>query len=257
MRWPVEVCPQVAPRCFWGDPARATKPAQATEDTLAKLVQNLADAEAALQAHLGDQVDSITDHEGHPLLLTQAQQKLIDSETMQRMAAQTQKGILDAIPAHIALLDSTGEIMVVNESWRKFAMLNDMESPDFGVGSNYLKICDTATGDCSNEAPSVAQGIRSVIEGKVPEFTLEYPCHSPTEQRWFRLMVSPVSSTDERAGVVVMHLNNYGAAGSPAATHAARAAAAPAGSPIERSSNGGQIGELGNRSADHAGVLVG
>jgi PAS domain S-box-containing protein len=35
------------------------------------------------------------------------------------------------------------------------------------------------------EATSFAEGIRSVLSGRREEFALEYPCHSPTEQRWF------------------------------------------------------------------------
>lgn len=188
-------------------PIKASKSALAMEDTLAKLVQNLADAEAALLAHLGDQVDSITDHKGHPLLLSQAQKKLIENETMQRMAAQTQKGILDAIPAHIALLDANGVIVVVNESWREFATLNGLENPDFGIGSNYLEVCDKSAGGGLEEARAVSQGIRQVIQGEIPEFSLEYPCHSPTKQRWFRLVVTPVSSSEQWADVVVMHID--------------------------------------------------
>jgi PAS domain S-box-containing protein len=179
---------------------------KATDETLAKLVQQLAAAEAALQAHLGAQANAIKDHADQPLLITQAQQKLIDSETLLRLAAETQKGILDAIPAHIALLDTNGVILVVNESWRNFGRVNGLDSPGFGVGTNYLSVCDRATGASAEEAPAVGQGIRRVMQGKLPEYSLEYPCHTPTEQHWFRLMVTPVSS-EHRMGVVVMHID--------------------------------------------------
>ena len=36
------------------------------------------------------------------------------------------------------------------------------------------------------------------------EFTLVYPCHSPTEQRWFRMIASAIR---DRSGVVVLHFN--------------------------------------------------
>jgi PAS domain S-box-containing protein len=117
-----------------------------------------------------------------------------------------QASMLDALPAHIALLDPDGVILTVNESWKRFAAANVLQSPSFGVGSNYLEVCERATGDCSEEAGEAGRGLRRVLRGEAPEFILEYPCHSPTEQRWFRLMVTPVS-TQRRAGVVVMHIN--------------------------------------------------
>lgn len=71
---------------------------------------------------------------------------------------------------------------------------------------NYINVCEGARGDCSGEAGAVAEGIRKVLDNTLLEFSLEYPCHSPTEQRWFRLMVSPMQA-DARAGAVVMHID--------------------------------------------------
>jgi len=126
-------------------------------------------------------------------------------ETLHRFANR-QAAILDALPAHIALLDSQGEILAVNQAWQRFANANVLQADDFGMGQNYLEICDRARGDCSEEAAEVAAGIRAVLRGESPEFTLEYPCHSPAEQRWFRLMVTPLYE-DRSDGAVVMHIN--------------------------------------------------
>ena len=120
--------------------------------------------------------------------------------------AETQAAILNAIPAHIALLDAQGVILVVNESWKRFASANVLQSPAFSVGCNYLEVCERAPGDCSGEAAEAGRGLRRVLQGELREFALEYPCHSPHEQRWFRLMVTPVSE-ERRAGAVVMHIN--------------------------------------------------
>jgi PAS domain S-box-containing protein len=117
-----------------------------------------------------------------------------------------QATILDALPAHIALIDAQGVILAVNESWRRFALANHLQTPDFAVGRNYLHLCESATGDCSGEANLAASGIRRVLAGEIPEFSLDYPCHSPTEPRWFRLMITPLSQTG-LSGAVVMHIN--------------------------------------------------
>lgn len=117
-----------------------------------------------------------------------------------------QLAILDALPAHVALLDSVGTIVAVNEAWRRFGEQNVLQIEESCIGSNYIKVCEAAQGECSGEAGIVAEGIRKVLDKSLLEFSLEYPCHSPTEQRWFRLMVSPLQAGPS-VGAVVMHIN--------------------------------------------------
>ena len=77
---------------------------------------------------------------------------------------------------------------------------------DYGIGVNYISICEAAVGDCAAEAPIVAQGIRAVMSGHGPEFQLEYPCHSPQEQRWFVVRVTRFAG-EGPVRVVVAHEN--------------------------------------------------
>jgi len=179
----------------------------ATEQKIAALVEQLRQAERELQELTGGQLDAIAAHdEGGPFLLREAQEHLRLQATAQRRAAEMQIAILNALPAHIALLDSQGVILAVNEAWRRFATANILQSSDFFIGQNYLGVCESAHGDCAEEAQDAANGIRSVLRGELKEFSLEYPCHSPTEQRWFRLMVTPLSELPGH-GAVVMHVN--------------------------------------------------
>src|SRR5690606_26471325 len=83
---------------------------------------------------------------------------------------------------------------------------NSLTTSRDGVGSSYLEACDRATGDCAREAVAAAIGLRGVLRGELPIFTLEYPCHSPRQQRWFRLMVSPLGSKPPLRAVV-MHVD--------------------------------------------------
>ncbi len=123
-----------------------------------------------------------------------------------RVAAERQTAILNALPAHIALLDREGIIVAVNESWRRFGSANLLQSSDFFVGQNYLAVCENAKGDSADGAISVAAGIRSVLSREKLEFVFEYPCHLPRKQQWFRLLVSPLSE-ESQTGVVVMHVD--------------------------------------------------
>jgi PAS domain S-box-containing protein len=123
----------------------------------------------------------------------------------ERMAL-VQTGILNALPAHVALLDSNGLILEVNDPWRRFATVNGLQSADFAVGANYLQICDNAEGSWRNEARAVAAGVRRVLAGAASEFSLEYPDHLQQQKRWFRLIVTSLRQF-ERSGGVVTHVN--------------------------------------------------
>ena len=115
--------------------------------------------------------------------------------------------ILDSVSSQIAVLDRYGTIVAVNQAWQRFALDNSTHpgAPDrkTQIGSNYLHICEQAQGSLSSVAAQVHQGILKVIAGDWPSFNLEYPCHTPTQQRWFDLRVTPLNL--EERGVVVAH----------------------------------------------------
>ncbi len=118
-----------------------------------------------------------------------------------------QVAILNALPAHIALLDRKGNIVSVNDAWQRFGQANVLLNAEYGQGVNYLNVCDDAQdGEGADQARQAANGIRAVLTGSLPSFSLEYACHSPTDRRWFLLTVTPLSS-DRISGVIVMHLD--------------------------------------------------
>ena len=113
------------------------------------------------------------------------------------------KDILDSLTAHIAVVDAQGAIILVNAAWRRFAEQNGGDAA-CRIGANYLDVCRNAlAGDHSGEAQAALHGIRAVISGAQISFSLEYPCNSPTEQRWFVMRVFPVSGG--RQGAVIAH----------------------------------------------------
>src|SRR5262249_11096233 len=107
-----------------------------------------------------------------------------------RSAEQFLQSALDALPAHVAILDEQGVIIGVNRAWRHYAEANGMTTSNYGMGTNYLQICDRATGRNSQEAAIVGRGIREVIAHRRDEFDLEYPCHSPGQRNWFLVQVT-------------------------------------------------------------------
>lgn len=113
---------------------------------------------------------------------------------------------LDALPVHVAVLDIQGNILAVNKAWRDFAFGNLGADTKAYQGWNYLRVCDSATGNCSTEAAMVASGIRKVIAKACETFELEYPCHSPEHKRWFYMRTASFEEHGKRH-IVVSHEN--------------------------------------------------
>ena len=175
-------------------------PTQGTKDEVLGLIETLHATGQRLEDLTAGEVDAVVNQAGEPFLLRTAQDHLRVSE------AARQSAILNALPTHIALLDSQGRIIAVNGAWRRFASANEYLALESGVGLNYLQVCDEAQGPHSEEAKAVAAGLRTVLDGEIPSFSLEYPCNAPHEPRWFQLTVTPLSQ-DHPSGAVVMHMD--------------------------------------------------
>lgn len=113
---------------------------------------------------------------------------------------------LDALSAHIAILDEQGVIIAVNAAWNRFAQQNNFLGASYGIGVNYISLCEAAVGDCATEGSTVAKGIRKVVSGQTGEFSYEYPCHSPQEKRWFMVCVTRFKGKGPTR-VVIAHEN--------------------------------------------------
>ena len=110
-----------------------------------------------------------------------AQEALRESELFAR-------SVLNSLTAHIAVLDAQGVIVAVNEAWKLFARENGGAETNAYLGVNYLAVCEESLRRGKDEAVAAAlRGLRAVMKGKQSEFSLDYPCHSPGEQRWFIL----------------------------------------------------------------------
>ncbi len=109
----------------------------------------------------------------------------LGSEGGKRTPGLSARAALDALSAHIAILDERGKILAVNQAWRNFAQSNAPSFTGLLEGANYLDVCDIAAGPDSAEATEFAAGLRAVLHGERDEFVMEYPCNSPEEDRWF------------------------------------------------------------------------
>jgi len=175
-------------------------PLENANEEISALIATLHETGQRLEELTAGEVDAVADHDGRTFLLRGAQDRLRLGE------AAKQAAILNALPAHIALLNTQGLIISVNEAWRRAAGANAIQGPGHAIGCNYLEICDRARDHDSFGARQAAAGIRSVLDGAAKSFSIEYPCQSPTAQRWFLMTVTPLAG-DPPNGAVVMHLD--------------------------------------------------
>ena len=130
----------------------------------------------------------------------QAEEKLRESEAFI-------KGVLNALTSHIAVLNEKGDIVAVNDAWKQFARENNSADESFYIGSNYLTVCENAIRHGHDETgETVLQGIHAIMRGEQNEFSLEYPCPSPAENRWFIVRVTRLQA-EGPVSLVVAHEN--------------------------------------------------
>ncbi|TXT39829.1 MAG: multi-sensor hybrid histidine kinase [Comamonadaceae bacterium] len=133
--------------------------------------------------------------------LAQRDQALKDSEAFK-------KTILDSVAAEVVVLDRSGVIVAANAHWRQFALDNNGQPGQpthrTGLGTNYLQVCADSVGPGSENAHEAHGGISAVMEGRLEHFLLEYPCHSPQQQRWFTMVVVSLGNAAQ-TGVAITH----------------------------------------------------
>jgi diguanylate cyclase (GGDEF)-like protein len=112
--------------------------------------------------------------------------------------------VIDALSSHICVTDKDGVIIAVNRAWQNFTVENPPISKRAGAGTDYLKVCRSAFGPGSEDAEKFALGVQRVLEGKTKLFLMEYPCHSPTQNRWFLGRVTPLKT--KQGGAVISHM---------------------------------------------------
>lgn len=114
--------------------------------------------------------------------------------------------ILSSLSDHIAVIDNSGKIIVVNAAWNQFALQNGVTSLErTSIGTNYFDVCNKAIAAGDKTAVDALKGVKSVLSGEKNFYELEYPCHSPEKQRWFVLRVNPF--VQDKNKIVLAHID--------------------------------------------------
>lgn len=147
--------------------------------------------------------------EGQPALLAvlhDITQHARDARASAR-AQQFAEAVLNALTAHIAVLDSSGVIVAVNRAWEEFAVASGATSLErVGAGANYFDICQAAADAGDVYAQRALAGMQAVLAGQVESFELEYPCDAPDTRRWFMMRATRLAESAP-PGLVIAHVD--------------------------------------------------
>ncbi len=173
------------------------------------ILSGLDDEELAIRAVSSGAQDYIRKSRLLDYPLDRAARYAVERENLRRQIRESERfanATVDSLTAHIAILNETGTIIAVNAAWKRFGEENGLASERHAVGANYLDVCAHKCGDDDEFAIAAVYGIRSVLNGQQEKFCLEYPCHAPTEQRWFMMTATPFDGAGPTR-VVVCHEN--------------------------------------------------
>ena len=169
------------------------------------LIEQFRQLQEQLETVAGDQIDAVLSPSGKPYLLRTAQERLLESVATERSAAQMQSSIINALPAPVALLDTFGSIVAVNQAGTD-KIVRPLPEPGSEDIRSYTEIF--GLGLCSPDGvmERAQRGIDGVLAGEFEHYHQEYSCPSKNGTEWFKLEVSPLQS-GTTGGAVVMHVD--------------------------------------------------
>lgn len=114
------------------------------------------------------------------------------------------RSVLNSLSAHIAVIDSLGQIVAVNNAWERYAENNGGtrlhgNNEDY----NYFEVCERSHALGDDKALEVLDGIKGVLNKVIQQYYLEYPSFSPSEEQWFAMLAREFHGDEPM--VVVAH----------------------------------------------------
>jgi signal transduction histidine kinase len=134
---------------------------------------------------------------GEILARKYAEMQVEESQTLQR-------AMLSSLPSPMAVLDSSGRILTVNQAWVDHAREPGAISVAcLGVGANYLELCREARLSGEPGAHETLASVEGVLAGQREISEIEFAAKHHSSERWLR--VSAMALRGRRRGAVVAY----------------------------------------------------
>lgn len=115
----------------------------------------------------------------------------------------------DAFDSQIALIDQEGEIIALNQAWKKNS-LNSCFSKNTSIGDNFLNICKNIAGIEPQLAKEIAREIKAIANSEKTEFRLNYDCENCERENSLIIHLRQVKQ-DDWLGILIVqeNMNKY------------------------------------------------
>jgi diguanylate cyclase (GGDEF)-like protein/PAS domain S-box-containing protein len=139
-------------------------------------------------------------------LLVGSVQDITDQQARERGLAESEaftRGVIDALPQSIAVLDERGCVMTGNRAWEQSTLAAD--GAPFGLerGADYLAFCRALAASGSEMAQELLEGIEALLEGIGGPLRLEYRLDANGQLRHFQGFATLLGG--DVARVVLVH----------------------------------------------------
>ena len=121
------------------------------------------------------------------------------------LAPELFEAVFHSVEEHIAVIHRSGQIVACNRAWQNFGIENGVSACSSWVGQNYLDVLRNACAAGDSIAPEILSGVISVVAADAASFYYEYPCHSPSKQRWFTMRVCKLGDSAVADYFVISH----------------------------------------------------
>jgi|FLYL01.1.fsa_nt_gi diguanylate cyclase (GGDEF)-like protein len=98
------------------------------------------------------------------------------------------QAVLDAFPLPVAVADREGNVTQHNQAWQAL----NAADPARHLSPAHFDKCGVGASPCEG-AQAAFEGVQQVLAGKLPNFTLEYPCVTGATEHWTKLTACPLA----------------------------------------------------------------
>jgi diguanylate cyclase (GGDEF)-like protein len=98
---------------------------------------------------------------------------------------------LNSQESNMVVVDAEFNIVFTNKAWSSFGRSNGLHDECCWDGVNYMTPCRKSAEAGDEYSIAAVKGFEELQRGDISEFSLEYPCHSESESRWFMMKISP------------------------------------------------------------------
>jgi signal transduction histidine kinase len=123
------------------------------------------------------------------------------TEDALRASEGIKSSILQSLSSGVAVVDSAGIVVAVNDSWTRLA--KDGGSLDIRVGENLLEAMREAATRLNPRMADVSSAIAAVLDGSRDRSVLEYTGQAGSEPRWWSVLVVPLHRSEGGAVVTL------------------------------------------------------